>query len=60
MPILTAAQHHLLLLLLHKTAQPIRLLARESFRNAISKLQNIVYGILLVNKIHQAAQVRIR
>jgi hypothetical protein len=46
--------------LLHKTTQPIRLLARESFRNAISKLKNIVYGILLVNHIHQAAQVRIR
>jgi hypothetical protein len=29
--------------LLHKTTQPIRLLARESFRNAISKLQNMVY-----------------
>jgi hypothetical protein len=50
----------LLLLLLHKTTQPIRLLARESFRNAISQLQNIVYGILLVNHVHQAAQVRIR
>jgi hypothetical protein len=48
------------LLLLQKTTQPIRLLARESFRNAISKLQNIVYVILLVNHIHQAAQVRIR
>jgi hypothetical protein len=48
----------LLLLLLHKTTQPIRLLARESFKNAISKLQNTV--ILLVNHIHQAAQVRIR
>jgi hypothetical protein len=35
-------------------------LARESFRNAISKLQIIVYVILLVNHIHQAAQVRIR
>jgi hypothetical protein len=48
-----------LLLLFHKTTQPIRLLAQESFRNAISKLQNIVYVILLVNHIHQATQVRI-
>jgi hypothetical protein len=38
----------------------MRLLARESFRNAISKLQSIAYVILLVNHIHQAAQVRIR
>jgi hypothetical protein len=50
----------ILLLLLHKTTQPIRLPARESFKNATSKLQNIVYVILLVNHIHQAAQVRIR
>jgi hypothetical protein len=49
-----------LALLLHKTPQPIRLLARESLRNAISKLQNTVYVNLLANHIHQAAQVRIR
>jgi hypothetical protein len=50
-----AAPKHLstavILLLLHKTTLPIRLLARESFRNVISKLQNIVYGILLVNHV---------
>jgi hypothetical protein len=46
--------------ILLQITQPIRLLARESFINAISKLQNIVYVILLVNHIHQAAQVRIR
>jgi hypothetical protein len=47
-----------ILLFVHKTTQPTRLLAQESFRNAMSKLQNIVYGIPLVNHIQPRVHSR--